>query len=679
VSRSRKAGGAALGLGLTALVLALYLVGAPFLHLVELKAQDALLLARGPAQSASGQVAVVSVGERSLDELGRWPWPRELVARLVEAAADQGAATIGLDIGFFEPSRRLPLEAAQAMARAARQGRPISLEETVGRFHPDLQLARAIAGSPAQVVTGWFFHMSRQEVAHLPPEEIKERVATISRFSLPAVRYANRRALDFPFLTAFAPEPLVPVLLESSPAAGFFNVLPEIDGTVRRMPLVIRCRGKLFPSLALAVLARHLGEPLPRPLVREYGLSGLRVGGRELPVDEKGRLWLNLRGRRNVLPLHEAADLLAGRLPQGALAGKAVLMGATATGLHDAKPTALDPNHPALDLQAQTVDNLLAGDFLERPGWAALWDLAAMAGLGLLATVAMLWLPPLAGAAACAGLAAGYLGLGYGLFLQGHILRLVHPLLALALAAAGVGLFRYLGEEREKRRIREAFAHYLHPSVIAELMREPGRLNLGGEERQLTVLFSDLRGFVSGCQGRPPAEVASQLNQYLDAMAGVVLANQGVLDKFMGDAVMAFFGAPVAQPDHAARACRTALAMQAELARLNAEWESRGLPTFRMGIGLSTGPMIVGNMGSGDYFDYTVVGQAVNLGSRLEALTKELEGVDIIASRATAAAVAGRFRTRPLGAVAVRGEAAAVEVHELVAEGGGTAPDQGRA
>jgi adenylate cyclase len=598
------------------------------------------------------------------------------VARLVEQVAGLGAATIGLDIGFFEPSRRLPLEAVASVSEAARQGRALSVEEVVRRFHPDLRLARALDGSSARVVTGWFFHMSADEVGHLPPGDVKKRVEAIARFSLPAVRYATPAALEFPFLTAFAPEPVVPLLLRASASAGFFNVLPESDGVVRRMPLVIRCRGKLFSSLALAVLAEQLGAPLPRPVVHQFGLAGLRVGGKSLPVDEKGRLWLNLRARRGGIPVHEASEVLAGRLPAGAFRGQAVLVGAMATGLHDAKPTALDPNHPALDLQAQTVDNALAGDFLVRPNWAGAWDLAAMAGLGLLATLAMLWLPPVAGVSACLGLAAGYAGLAYGLLLQGFILRLVHPLLALSVAAAGAGLARYLGEEREKRRIREAFAHYLHPSVIAELLRDPRRLHLGGEERELTVLFSDLRGFVSGCQGRPPAEVAGQLNQYLDAMASVVLANQGVLDKFMGDAVMAFFGAPVAQPDHAARACRTALTMQAELARLNAEWESRGLPTFRMGIGLSTGPMIVGNMGSTDYFDYTVVGQAVNLGSRLEALTKELEGVDIIASRATAAAVAGRFRTRPLGAVAVRGEAEAVEVHELVAEGEAPAPDQ---
>jgi adenylate cyclase len=655
-----------LGLALTGATVLLYLFGLSVLHLMELKAQDGFFLARGPVSPGASQVVVVAVGERSLDRLGRWPWPRGRLAELVSAITSRGAKVVGLDIGFFEPDQRYPAEAVEAIVRAAQEGRPLGQAEVAQRFNPDQVLARALKESPCPVVMGWFFHMSQQSIGHLPPGELNARMHAITRFAFPAVRFSNRGALEASLLSAYAPEAIQPVLLAATASAGFFNTLPDMDGVVRRMPLAIRCRGRLFPSLALVCLALQLDQPLPRPLVDLHGLEPLKLNGLALPVDHWGRLRINYRGGRGVMPSLEAADVLEGKIPPGAFQGKTVLVGATATGLFDAKPTAFDPDHPALELQAQVLDNMLTGDFLQEPGWTGEAALAAMLLLGLGASLAMGLMRPWAGGLSCLLIGAGYIGFAYVAFLRGYLLSVVHPLLVLLVVGVGLLLYRYLGEEREKRSIREAFQHYLHPAVINEVLRDPGKLHLGGEKRELTVLFADVRNFVEYCEREEPETVAGRLNAFSDRMARVVLEGQGVLDKFMGDAVMAFWGAPVAQADHASRACRTALAMQAALAELNQAWQKQGLSQFRMGVGLSTGSMIVGNMGSAQYFDYTVVGQAVNLGSRLEEATKLIPGADIIVSQATRVACEQEFYFRPLDRLRLPGVAQPVVIHQLL-------------
>ncbi|KMY67013.1 hypothetical protein AAU61_13765 [Desulfocarbo indianensis] len=661
---------------LTGLMILLYLAGVPFLHLVELKAQDGLFLARGPLAGRSGQVAVVAVGERSLDRLGRWPWPRDQLARLVTATASRGPKVMGLDIGFFEPDDRYPPQALREAFQAGRAGQAFDPHMLQEKFHPDRALAKAIRECPCPVILGWFFHMDADSAGRATPEELAARLDSISRFAFPAVRFLSPQALDFPLPTAYAPEAVLPGLLEAASGAGFFNVLPDLDGVVRRMPLVMRCRGRLYPSLALACLARQLGADLPRPQVGVQGMMPLAMKGRSLAVDQWGGLRLNLRGgHRAMVPL-EAVDVMDGRAPAGAFMGKAVLIGATAVGLFDAKPTVYDPDHPALELQAQTLDNLLAGDFLREPGWAGEAALAAMLFLGLAASLAMGLARPALGGLACLGLGAGYLAFVYYAFTQGYLLSLVHPLLTLLAVGVGLLAWRYFGEEREKRGIRKVFQHYLHPSVIAELLGDPGKLHLGGQKRVLTVLFSDIRNFVDFCEIMEPEAVAGQLNEYMDRMAQVVLANQGVLDKFMGDALMAFFGAPMAQPDHAARACRTALAMQETLKELNQAWQRRGRPALRMGVGISTGPMIVGNMGSRQYFDYTVLGKAVNSGARLEELTKLIPGADIIVSQETRDACREEFLFRPLDRRALPGTREQVIAYQLLgARGQAGEPD----
>lgn len=656
-----------------ALVAGLYLAGMPFLELMELKGRDALFRLRPAPGMAHSRVAVVAVGERSLDQAGRWPWPRALTARLVEGIMAAGAGSLGLDLGFFEPDDRLPLSAVLALQKAAQAGKPLDLEQLISRHHPDYLLATAIARHRERLCLGYFFHTDQREVAHLAGKEARARVKAIAKFAFPLVRYRSPAALEARLPTAVAPENNLPLLIKAARWGGYFNVLPDYDGVVRRIPLVMRCGEELFPSLALVTLARLAGGPLPPLVVSAHGLSGIDLAGRRIPVDEQGRLTVNFRGGSSVVPVVEAVDVLKGTAPPEALKGKAVVLTVSAAGVMDQRPTPVAALMPGGFILAQAMDNILTGDFLLKSNWSSLGDLAACLGLALAGALLLAWLHPVAGGAAALGLAGAWAAAVYLAFCRGLLLGLVHPLLALALAGAAGVLYRYLVLDKDKQFIRRAFGQYLSPAVIERLTKNPHGLALGGEKKVLTVLFADIRGFTSISEALEPEVLASVLNTFMNRLTQEVLDQQGVLDKYMGDAIMAFFGAPVDQPDHAARACRAALGMMAQVEGLKPRWQKMGVPALDLGVGLNTGPMVVGNMGSDLRFDYTVIGDSVNLGSRLEGQTKDY-GVPIVVSQGTRAAADGAFHFRALDLIRVKGKKEPVAIHQLIGPAEQAAP-----
>ncbi|MFH1035130.1 MAG: CHASE2 domain-containing protein [Pseudomonadota bacterium] len=376
-----------LGLGLTALALLLFLWQPRFMELVEMKAGDALFWARGPRPLASGQVVLVAVGERSLAQEGRWPWPRHKLAQLIEDLAGLEARAIGLDMGFFEPDQRLEEAVVTALAQAAQAGQPLSLEEVRGRFHPDHLLAGALARHRDKVALGYYFHMSNENISHVDKAELRRRLRDLRKFALPPTRYASPAAMERSPLVAQAPESNQPILAQAVDAAGFFNIIPDQDGVVRDIPLVMQCGDRMFPSLSLAILARYRGQPLQPVRVREFGLEEIRLGDLAVPVDERGLMRINFRGGEEVIQAVEAADVLAGKVDRRRLAGKAVIVAVTATGVFDMRSTPFASLEPGGDVQVQVLDNLLSGDFLARPGWARIFDLSAILALGLLATL----------------------------------------------------------------------------------------------------------------------------------------------------------------------------------------------------------------------------------------------------------------------------------------------------
>jgi adenylate cyclase len=378
------------------------------------------------------------------------------------------------------------------------------------------------------------------------------------------------------------------------------------------------------------------------------------------------------RGPEQTFPTISIADILGGRADPALLRDRAVLIGATAKGIGDIRVTPYGAAYPGVELHANVVEDLLAGGLLRRPEWMGVVDVGILILLGL----ALAWLLPRAGvrggALLALGVLAGYLLLAQQLFqVQGLWLNVVYPTLLVAALFASTTLVQYFFAESEKRYLRTAFQHYLPATVINEIVADAGKLRLGGEKRELTVLFSDIRGFTSMSETLAPEDLVKFLNIYFTAMTQKVFDHKGSLDKYIGDAVMAVFGAPIADPQHARGACRAALDMIGALKELEGEWQRIGLPSLRVdiGIGISTGPMIVGNMGSVDRFNYTVTGDAVNLASRIESLNKTY-GTSILVSEYTYEQAKDELpRAREIDRVQVRGREQYVRLYELIPEG----------
>jgi len=368
-----------------------------------------------------------------------------------------------------------------------------------------------------------------------------------------------------------------------------------------------------------------------------------------------------------MFPHYSVADILSGRTAKDAFKDKIVFVGSTALGVYDLRVTPFSNVYPGLEVHANVADNILRQTFLFRPNWASFFDLAAILFMGLVTGLVLPRLRALFSVLLIGVLFVGYLMVSQRLFVhQGIWLNMVYPLLTMVVVYTAVTLYRYIVEEREKRKIRGAFSFYVNPSVVNEVLKDPEKLKLGGDKKELSVLFSDIRGFTSLAEEMEPEMLVTLLNEYLTDMTNVVFELDGLLDKYIGDAIMAVFGAPLEQNDHPLRACHTALLMLDRLAAMQQRWRAEGTPQLDIGIGINTGPMVVGNMGSERRFDYTVMGDAVNLASRLEGINKEY-GTQVVISEFTYGWVKDDFFCRELDAVRVKGRARPVKIYELLA------------
>ncbi len=608
-------------------------------------------------------VVVVDIDEASLAREGQWPWPRSTVARLIGRLQDAGAAAIGLDVVFAEPDRSSP--AALALLWQREHGLSVTAP---GGTLPDYDGELRAAMARGRVVTGYVL---------LPADDGRT----------PAV--ANGVALvgagDPANLDAYGGAvPNLPAFDGAAAGQGFFSLnVAGHDETVRRIPLFAALKGSVVPSLTAEVLRVAQGDEAELALRAERG-GGLgegltsytaRVGEVSVPLDPDGAMRLRFGAH------DPARTLSAGRVLAGtdvdlerAVAGRVVLVGTSALGLADLRPTPLRAFEPGVYVHAAAVEQAMAGDVLTRAFWLPRVELDLACLFGLAVALMVAWRGARAGATALAlgaGLMAGSVLL---CFTRLHLL--VDASLPLVTAAAAFVLAlaaRHLATERRARHLRAAFGQYLSPQLVDALARDPGRLKLGGEERDMTFLFTDLEGFTAFTEAVSPSLLVSTLNRYLDGVCAVVLDHGGTIDKIVGDAVHVMFNAPLDQPDHALRAVRCALAIDAfagEFARA-AERETdigRAFGTTR--IGINTGRAVVGNFGGARRFDYTAHGDAINTAARLEAANKRL-GTRICVAASTVAAVGADVDLgfRPIGALGLKGKAVRVEVFAPVAAG----------
>ncbi len=600
----------------------------------RLKTLD-LLFRHVPLPKASPQVVVVTVDQPDLDffkDQGvTWPWPRQLYAPIIDFCRRAKARAVIFDILFTEASSYGPQD--------------------------DQRLAQAVAAAGNVVLP---FFLSRQEKAPNPTEADLLAKAGLTITGPPPPDLPQYRSLLSP----------IPSLLAGAQALGNVECRPDADGIYRRLPLVAPFKDRWLPPLAFAAWLRlDAAAPL------SFAPGALMVNKHRLPLDDQGQLLLKFRGPSRSHLRFSAANLIKseyqishGLTPVYApevLTGKWVIIGLTAPGLMDLKASPVAAVYPGSEIHATLLDNLLQGDFLQTaPRWLWwAWTVALTGGMVLV----VLFSPSLTGV--LGGLVVFSLinlGLCIFAFMAGWYLDPVLPDESLSLGFALAAAYSYATEGRQKKAIRGMFGQYMSETVINHLLAHPEKLKLGGERRRVTLFFSDLAGFTTLSERLEAETVVALLNDYLSRMTEIILAETGTLDKFEGDAIMAFWGAPLDQEDQAMRACRAALAQQAALTDLNRAFAEQNLPTLKVRIGLHTGDAIVGNLGSAKRFDYTVIGDTVNLASRLEGLNK-FYGTAIMASEATVQECGDEMACRELDLVAVKGREMPVRVFEVMA------------
>ncbi|MGE5253047.1 MAG: CHASE2 domain-containing protein [Planctomycetaceae bacterium] len=663
---------------LTLMVLGIYYLDPQFLNLLELKTLDLRFVSRGKIPT-SDKVALVTIDEKSLDELGRWPWPRTRMAQLLDALVKAEAKVVGFDIVWAEPDENSELKSLNAVKgkvadlKLKNLGLDRYLDGALKRADSDRILADSLARSH-RAILGYFFQFSPREGSGKKEKTPPQDLPPLTPFNV--VKFTSEEAARVHLFKAEYPEVNIPVLSRAGEGAGYFNIFPDPDGTVRWAPLVIQYQDRYYCALSLAVLQKYLDNPPLGLRIAEFGVEQMRLGNLPIPTNEEGRLLINYRGPQKTFPHYSATDVIHGRIPDRAFQGKIVLVGATAIGIYDIRVTPFEHVFPGLEIHANVIDSILQGDFLHRPNWITLVDILVIAVLGLALGALLHRVRAHWGALIGGALFLSILVLGKILFeARGVWMNLTYPTLNLGFIYLGVTGYRYMTEEKEKKRIRGAFQYYLTASVVEEMLKNPDKLKLGGEKKDLTVLFSDIRGFTSISERMTPEVLVKFLNEYLTRMTDIVFRYDGLLDKYMGDAIMAIWGAPLDQPDHVRRACLTALDMVEELHRLQKKWSAEGMPALNIGIGVNAGPMVVGNMGSDRRFDYTVMGDSVNLGSRLEGLNKTY-GTNIIASEMTFEKVREEFLGRELDLVRVKGKDRPVKIYELLSPVKTASPDQ---
>ena len=656
-----------IGLVLLGSVLGFYLAGNRLLDGIELQTYDLRMLNR-PAPAAEAAVAIVAIDEKSLATLGRWPWSRATLARLVERLDALGARVIAFDVFFSEAENRAALEQIERLEHEQHFSGAASPYARVKRaLAADSAFGKAIAKS-AKVVLPMVFLMSEEEARHQSPAEAARALAAVEEQAVKLIRASPDGRLDFAMPRTAGLIVNLPELNAAARASGHINSLPDPhDGAVRWASLVLRYQGLFFPAADVQAVRLYLNDPAFALHTTNYGVSGLQLGEKFIPTDEYGRALINYRGPARSFPTFSAADVLAGRIDAAPLRGKIVLIGATAQGLGDNRTTPVGTVFPGVEIRANTMQNLIDGDFIRRPAWMFVFDVALMLTLGGLLVALLPRLGVRVSALVTLFLAGGYLLLAVVEFRTQLIwINVVYPALLIVLLYVSSTLMHYFTAEREKRQIKGAFQHYVPVAVVDQILRNIDSLGLGGEKRELTVLFADIRGFTGIAESLSPETLVQLLNDYLTRMTDQVFRHEGLLDKYIGDAILAVYGAPIHHPDHARRACRTALDMVRAARGLQAQWKDQGLPPLDLGIGINTGPMVVGNMGSKTRFDYTVIGDAVNLGSRIEALNKQY-GTHILISEFTYNQVKDEFpHTREIDVTTVRGRNEPVRLYELM-------------
>ncbi|MCX6116764.1 MAG: adenylate/guanylate cyclase domain-containing protein [Proteobacteria bacterium] len=658
-------------------------------YTLENKLLDMRFVLRGPVK-ASNKIGVLGLDEKSIQKFGRWPFSRGIYEKAFTNLKKSGVEWIGFDVVWDKPERTLlsdSLEQIKSLKAAALQKNPALAEEAWAKIEnlqkaglADESIARTIK-QYEKIVMGYMYYGSddRDSVASLGqnkfttlPQMLESAIqAVIMPDGFELGQYSSLKTLAVVGNTEF--------LSSASPHFGYFNNDLDADSVVRWVSLVKNTDGNLMPSMSLKMAASMTG----REIVTVFD----RVGVEEImlvnPDDDKdvikipmdpageGRVMLNHLGGSMTIPTFSLADAYDDKFTdkeRKRLKGISLMMGPTAMAINDMRANPFESTFNGVEHHAATIDNIVSQRFFKRPAEIYRTEIIIVVIIGVVFSLVLSFSSALLSAASAIIIYVAYYQIDkYLWFSKGVWVYMGMPYIQITGLFMAVTLYKYFTEEREKKKVKGAFQHYLSPDVMNQVLEDPTKLKLGGDRRECTVFFSDVRGFTTISEGLPPDKLCELMNDYLSPMTDVVLRSGGVLDKYIGDAIMAFWGAPVDRPDQADVAAQSVLIMMERLEVIRQEFPKKGFPVIDIGCGLNTGMMSVGNMGSAERFAYTVMGDSVNLGARLESITKEY-GVRSIVSEYTVAKLQDpkRYLLRELDVIVVKGKRDPVRIFELI-------------
>jgi adenylate cyclase len=606
-----------------------------------------------PREATERPVVIIDIDEQSLKSVGQWPWPRTRIADLISRLTQMGALVIAFDIVFAEPDRMSPSVAADEFRDLddATRTKLRALPSNDAVFADALKNSRVVVGE-----SGLPFAVAQPDGAR-PPIGL----ATMGGDPRPFL-------LNFPGLLRNVPQ-----LEQAASGRGLFTIRAERDGIVRRVPIVMQAQGTVMPSLTLEMLRVASGSNTVLIRSDRAGVQNAAVPGFVIPTDRNGQLWIHFAPHDKARYV-SAGDVLEGKVPADRVARRLVLIGTSAVGLLDSKTTPIDPVMPGVEVHAQVLESVLTQSVLSSPNYAIGVELIAALSLG----IAIIWLAPILSPALLLAFGAAIIAITLGAswyFYQqaGLLFDATYPLLSSALVYLTLIFSNYISEQAQRRRIRSAFGQYLSPALVEQLAQSPEKLVLGGEEREMSILFSDVRGFttISELYKDDPQGLTSLMNSFLTPLTNAIIDHKGTIDKYMGDAVMAFWNAPLHDERHEYNACEAALEMLHRVDTLNRQREQQANETgqrfipIKVGVGINTGRCVVGNMGSDLRFNYSVLGDPVNLASRLEGQSKNY-GVPIILGSKTASGLRDKFAVLELDCITVKGKTEPESVYTVL-------------
>ena len=660
----------AIRIGLSLVVLVVFVAHAAqwvrigFVEQMENIAYDQRLLWTMP-RTMDNRIVIVDIDEASLTAEGRWPWSRNKVATLVENLFDRyGAAIVAFDIVFAEPDDSSGLSVLERLG-AENFAQDENFQAQLKLLKPELDYDRLFAETIKKypVILGYYFNFSNNG----------EEVSKIGVLPEPNFVKGTFKGKRIEFYTADGFGGNLPQLQSSALGGGHFNPVPDSDGVLRRVPMLIAYEGAYYSSLSLEV-ARHLlgaDEILPvfeKPLFGGKGYMGLewlRLGTKQIPVDRKISALVPYRGKRGSFPYVSATSVMNGVADASVLKGATVLVGTTAPGLEDLRATPVGRTFPGVEVHANLLAGIIDGTIKQLPEYTLGAEVLLLILFGLVMAFLVPILSPFGATIATGLLLLGYIGFNFVIWSAGDfVLPVASGIMMLVTMFVLNMSYGYFVETRGKRELTGLFGQYVPPELVDEMSHAPTDYSLEAESKELSVLFSDVRGFTTISEGLKPNELAELMNLFLTPMTGVIHDKRGTIDKYMGDAIMAFWGAPIDEDAHAKLALEAGIEMIKKVDEINKTFAARGWPEIRIGVGINTGIMNVGNMGSEFRMAYTVLGDAVNLGSRLEGLTKGY-GVDILVSESTKEAVP-EYMFREVDKVRVKGKDLPVSIYQPI-------------